>query len=97
MRSPSPPSSHSPRSPKWRAGKHGPDVRPAPGTPGLGGPCARRNLLKAAIDLQNGIEPWLANHPEAYRVRAMDVNTAIETLDQVMEQHGQALVATATV
>jgi len=57
---------------------------------------ARRNLLKAAIDLQNGIEPWLANHPEAYRVRAMDVNTEIETLDQVIEQFGASLVATAT-
>jgi hypothetical protein len=54
---------------------------------------SRRNLLKVARDLQNGIEPWLATHPEAYRVRAMDVNTDVTDLPGVVERYGSGLVA----
>jgi hypothetical protein len=52
---------------------------------------ARRNLMKLAKDLEQGIEPWLTSHPEAYRVRSMDVNTDIAELDSVVEEHGAAL------
>jgi phthalate 4,5-dioxygenase len=52
---------------------------------------ARRNLLKLAKDLEQGIEPWLATHPEAYRVRSMDVNTTLADLDVVVNEHRLAL------
>jgi phthalate 4,5-dioxygenase len=54
---------------------------------------ARRNLLKAARDLEKGVEPWLATHPEAYRVRAMDVNTEVTELAEVIDRYSSQLVA----
>ena len=54
---------------------------------------ARRNLLRAALDLQNGIEPWVVQHPEAYSVRAMDVNTEVTDLEGVVERYGGRLMA----
>ncbi len=54
---------------------------------------ARRHLLNAAKDLQRGVEPWLASHPEAYRVRALDVNTELSELGAVVESCSEALTA----
>ncbi|MGH2470102.1 MAG: hypothetical protein ACRDGF_08505, partial [Chloroflexota bacterium] len=34
---------------------------------------ARRRLLKTARDLQHGIEPYAATHPEVYHVRPLDI------------------------
>ncbi|GAC1314873.1 MAG: Rieske 2Fe-2S domain-containing protein [Chloroflexota bacterium] len=36
----------------------------------------RRRLMKAASDLQNGIEPYAASHPDVYHVRAVALNLA---------------------
>jgi phenylpropionate dioxygenase-like ring-hydroxylating dioxygenase large terminal subunit len=63
------------------------------GTADLAIIAARRNLLRAVRDLQNGIEPWLAQQPEAYRVRAMDVNTDATDLATVIDRYGERLAA----
>ena len=42
---------------------------------------ARRRLMNLARDLQQGIEPFPASHGDLYRVRAMDVNTALDDFD----------------
>jgi len=65
------------------------------GTADLAIIAARRGLLKAARDLQQGIEPYAAHHPEVYRVRAMDVNCSLEELDAVVETYGSGLRAHA--
>ena len=39
---------------------------------------ARRRLLNLARELQQGIEPFPASHGDIYRVRAMEVNTALD-------------------
>jgi hypothetical protein len=54
---------------------------------------ARRNLLKLAREVEQGIEPWLATHPEPYRVRSMDVNTDLADLDSVVNEHSSRLEA----
>jgi nitrite reductase/ring-hydroxylating ferredoxin subunit len=36
----------------------------------------RRRLMKAAQDLQSGLEPYPATHPDVYRVRAVALNLA---------------------
>lgn len=36
----------------------------------------RRRLMQAARDLQNGIEPYAASHPDVYHVRAVALNLA---------------------
>lgn len=38
----------------------------------------RRRLMKAASDLQEGIEPYAAGHPDVYHVRAVALNLARE-------------------
>ena len=45
---------------------------------------ARRRLLNLARELQHGIEPFPASHGDIYRVRAMDVNTAVDDFDAVI-------------
>ena len=56
---------------------------------------ARRRLLNLARELQQGIEPFPASHGgEVYRVRAMDVNMAVDDLDGVIASHGSGLLAT---
>jgi len=52
---------------------------------------ARRRLLKFARDLEQGIEPYAARHGELYRVRPLDIITATERLDQLLEE-GRDLV-----
>ena len=54
---------------------------------------ARRRLLNLARELQQGIEPFPASHGEIYRVRAMDMNTAVDDFDAVIAEHGSGLVA----
>ena len=54
---------------------------------------ARRRLLNLARDLQQGIEPFQASHGDIYRVRAMDVNTAVDNFDAVIASHGSGLLA----
>ena len=54
---------------------------------------ARRRPLNLARELQQGIEPFPASHGEVYRVRAMDVNTAVDDLDGVIASHGSGLLA----
>jgi hypothetical protein len=54
---------------------------------------ARRRLLNLARDLQQGIEPFPASHGDVYRVRAMDVNTAVDDFDAVIANHGSGLLA----
>ena len=56
---------------------------------------ARRGLMRAARELQQGIEPFQASHGDIYRVRAMDVNTAVDNFDAVIASHGSGLVAKA--
>ncbi len=52
---------------------------------------ARRRLMSLARDLQNGVEPFPATHGNIYRVRAMDVNTALDNYDAVIAEHGDGL------
>jgi hypothetical protein len=54
---------------------------------------ARRYLLNLARELQQGIEPFPASHGDIYRVRAMDVNTALDDFDAMIASHGSGLVA----
>jgi len=52
---------------------------------------ARKRLLNLARELQQGIEPFPASHGDVYRVRAMDVNTAVDNFDAVIASHGNGL------
>ena len=54
---------------------------------------ARRRLMNLARDLQQGIEPFQASHGDLYRVRAMDVNTAVDDFDAMIASHGNGLIA----
>jgi len=54
---------------------------------------ARRRLLNLARDLQQGIEPFPASHGDIYRVRAMDVSTALDDFDAVIAGRGSGLLA----
>jgi len=54
---------------------------------------ARKRLLNLAHDLQQGIEPFPASHGDVYRVRAMDVNTAVDDFDAVIANHRSGLLA----
>ena len=40
-----------------------------------------------ARELQHGMEPCPASHGDVYRVRAMDVNTAVDNFDAVIASH----------
>ena len=46
-----------------------------------------------ARELQQGIEPFPASHGDIYRVRAMDVNTAVDNFDTVIASQGSGLLA----
>lgn len=52
---------------------------------------ARRLLIKLARDLENGIEPAIARDAESYRLRALDVATEIDNLDEVLQTYAQQL------
>jgi len=49
--------------------------------------------MNLARELQQGIEPFPASHGDVYRVRAMDVNTALDDFDTVIASHGSGLMA----
>jgi hypothetical protein len=49
--------------------------------------------MSLARDLQQGIEPFPASHGDLYRVRAMDVNTAVDDFDAMIASHGNGLRA----
>jgi hypothetical protein len=51
--------------------------------------------MNLARELQQGIEPFPASHGDVYRVRAMDVNTALDDFDAVVANHGSGLLAKA--
>jgi nitrite reductase/ring-hydroxylating ferredoxin subunit len=54
---------------------------------------ARRRLIQAARDLQQGVEPYAAYHGEVYRVRAMDVNAPIDDFDAIVDTYGGRMLA----
>ncbi len=54
---------------------------------------ARRTLLKAAKDLQKGIEPYAATHGEVYHVRGLDAVEPDAELDAVLAKHQARLAA----
>ena len=57
---------------------------------------ARRRLLKLARDLENGVEPMAASHPELYRVRPLDLVCGEPEFGALLEQHAEeARVPTA--
>jgi phthalate 4,5-dioxygenase len=56
---------------------------------------ARRRLLRAVRDLQQGLEPAIAAMGDAYRVRSFDVLTSAEDLQEVVAKHQADLVAIA--
>jgi phthalate 4,5-dioxygenase oxygenase subunit len=51
----------------------------------------RRRLLRMIEDLQNGIEPFAALHPELYRVRPLDTDSPVGELSELLEQHKEDL------
>jgi phthalate 4,5-dioxygenase len=50
---------------------------------------ARRRLMKLARDLENGIEPVAATHPELYRVRPLDVSSDEPDFAALLDQFAQ--------
>jgi len=52
---------------------------------------ARRRLIGLARDLEKGIEPFAAGHPEAYRVRPLDLISPEGDLARLLEQHHSEL------
>ncbi len=56
---------------------------------------ARRRLLQAARDLQQGIEPLAPAHGDWYRVRALDVVAPQDDLDRLIEAYEAAMSAKA--
>ena len=56
---------------------------------------ARRRLLKAASDLEQGIEPFGATHPDLYQVRSMDLVSPEPELTEMLDVHGAEALAPA--
>jgi hypothetical protein len=56
---------------------------------------ARRRLLKATRDLQQGTEPFGAARGDLYRVRSMDLVSPVPELAQLLQQHGDQALAPA--
>jgi hypothetical protein len=52
---------------------------------------ARRRLIGLARDLEKGIEPFAPGHPEAYRVRPLDIVSPEGDLARLLEQHHSEL------
>jgi phenylpropionate dioxygenase-like ring-hydroxylating dioxygenase large terminal subunit len=50
---------------------------------------ARRRLLKLSRDLERGIEPLAATHPELYRVRPLDLISAEPEFGALLEQNAE--------
>ena len=58
---------------------------------------ARRGLIDMARNLEKGIEPYCATHPEAYRLRALDVVSPDGDLAPVLERYRDEITVAATV
>ena len=56
---------------------------------------ARQRLLKTVRDLQNGIEPYAAQHPEIYAVRALDAVCAEDDFEAILREYGGQMLAPA--
>jgi hypothetical protein len=56
---------------------------------------ARRGLIDMARNLEKGVEPYSAIHPESYRVRALDVVTPDGELGPVLERYRDEVSVTA--
>jgi len=63
------------------------------GTADLAIIAARRRLLQAVRDLQQGIEPYAASHGELYRVRALDAVTDDEEMASLVESQQDRMLA----
>jgi phenylpropionate dioxygenase-like ring-hydroxylating dioxygenase large terminal subunit len=50
---------------------------------------ARRRLMKLARDLENGVEPVAATHPELYRVRPLDLLSSEPEFGALLDQHAE--------
>jgi len=48
---------------------------------------ARRRLVSMARDLEKGIEPFAATHPEVFRVRALGIVSPEPTLEELLRTH----------
>jgi phenylpropionate dioxygenase-like ring-hydroxylating dioxygenase large terminal subunit len=48
---------------------------------------ARRRLMKLARELEHGVEPVAATHPELYRVRPLDLLSSEPEFGALLEQH----------
>ena len=53
---------------------------------------ARRILLRAARELQEGIEPYAAAHPEVFHVRALDAVSPEGDFLKLLEREGEKTV-----
>jgi phthalate 4,5-dioxygenase oxygenase subunit len=58
---------------------------------------ARRGLIDMAVALQNGSEPYCAAHPEAYRLRALDVLSPEGQLAPLLDLHKDEITVTLPV
>jgi len=47
----------------------------------------RRRMLRMVEELQRGVEPFAATHPDAYRVKPIDVNSPHGELAALLEAH----------
>jgi phthalate 4,5-dioxygenase len=56
---------------------------------------ARRKLLKLARDLQQGIEPYAARHPDVYAVRALDAVTPDDDFAAVLAENATKMLMPA--
>jgi len=50
-------------------------------------------LASGGRDLEQGIEPYAAQHGDIYRVRALDVNAPLDDFDAVVETYGNRMLA----
>lgn len=57
---------------------------------------ARQRLLKLVRELQEGIEPYAAAHPEAYAVRALDAVCAESEFEAILSRYGERMRAPET-
>ncbi|MDE3076298.1 MAG: hypothetical protein KGJ86_12795, partial [Chloroflexota bacterium] len=47
----------------------------------------RRRMLRMVKELQQGIEPFAATHPDIYRVRPLDIDSHASELAELLEEH----------
>ncbi len=51
----------------------------------------RRRLLKMVAELQQGVEPYAASHPELYRVKPLDIDSPAADLADLITEHKDAM------